>query len=101
MRAHLATVDRVLGTHALLDERVAALALDRHATGGPDNIDGVPGQTRIADDRGTGLPCQQADNVIALDEITVLVEQETAIEVALPGHAEIGPRGLGRGCRRP
>src|SRR3546814_19410190 len=47
MRAHLAAVDRVLGAHALLDERVAGLALYRLAAGRGHPVAGVPAQPRV------------------------------------------------------
>jgi hypothetical protein len=43
---------------------------------------------------------EQADDVVSLDEATVLVEQKTAVEVAVPGDADVGamlPHGFGSG----
>ena len=36
---------------------------------------------------------EQADDVIAFDELAGLVKQEAAVEVAIPGDAHIGPVG--------
>src|SRR3546814_12896632 len=33
---------------------------------------------------------EQSDDVVALDEVAVFVEQKTAIEVTIPGDAEVG-----------
>ncbi|MNV21518.1 hypothetical protein D3C71_1124560 [compost metagenome] len=94
VRAHLAAIYGVLGTHLFLDESVAALAQHRHAAGGFHHFHGVPGQARIVDDfpariaRQDGLG-QQADQVIAFDETAVVVEEEAAVEIAIPGNTEI------------
>ena len=83
-----------------------------------DHFDGVPGQARIVHHFAAGLAAQQhrgqqADDVVALDEAAVLIEQEAAVEVAVPGDAEIravrggsprwwardSPRAWGWGCR--
>ena len=34
---------------------------------------------------------QQAHDVVALDELAALVEEEAAVEVAVPGDADVGP----------
>ena len=42
---------------------------------------------------------EQADQVVALDEIALFVEEEAAVEVAVPGQAEVGAmlaHGVGR-----
>ena len=44
--------------------------------------------------------CQHADDVIALDETTLLVEQETAIEISVPGNTEVGAAIADSGNRR-
>jgi hypothetical protein len=36
------------------------------------------------------LGSKQADNIIPLDKATVMVEEETAIEITVPGNAKIG-----------
>ena len=96
MRAHLAAVDRVFLAHDLLDERVARLALHRPAAERFDGLDRVPHEARVVDDRLARVLAehalrQQPDDVVALDEAAVLVEEKTAVEVAVPGDAEVGP----------
>ncbi len=39
---------------------------------------------------------EQADHVVALDERALLVEEEAAIEVAVPGEPDVGPLGEDR-----
>ena len=95
MGAHLTAVDGVFLAHALLDEGMAGLALDRLAAVLLADVDGVPGQPRVVDDPGARVLLQegfgeQTDDVVALDEFTVLVEQEAAVEVAVPGDAHVG-----------
>lgn len=48
---------------------------------------------RLLLEQGRG---EQADDVVALDEAAVLVEQEAAIEIAVPGHAEVRAMRLDR-----
>ena len=60
-----------------------------------DDFDGVPGQARIVHHFAAGLAAQQyrgqqSDNVVALDEAALLIEQKAAVEVPVPGDAEIG-----------
>lgn len=94
VRAHLAGIDGILGAHAFLDEGVAGLRLDGDAARLRDLVDGVPGEAGVVDDLGAGLTLEhhlgeQADEVIALDEASVGVEEETAVEVAVPGNGEV------------
>ncbi len=96
MGAHLAAVDGVDLAHRLLDEGVARLALDRLAARGGDDVERVPGQPGIVHDRAAGMFFeerlgQQADDVVALDEPAGLVEEKAAVEVAVPGDADVGP----------
>jgi hypothetical protein len=96
--AHFATVDCIFGAHAFLDEGVAGFAEHRYAAGFAHHLDGVPGESRIVDHLAAGVARQQgggeqADQVVALDEATVSVEEEAAVEVAIPGHAEVGTVG--------
>ncbi|KAG0940006.1 hypothetical protein G6F31_015220 [Rhizopus arrhizus] len=74
---------------------MAGLAHDRHATSLLHLLDGVPGQARVMDDLAARLAReqrggQQADQVVALDEVAIGVEEEAAVEVAIPGDAEVG-----------
>ena len=60
-----------------------------------DDIDGIPGQARVVNDLfarlvGQKRRGQQADDVVALDEIAGFVEEEAAVEVAIPGDAHVG-----------
>lgn len=94
MCAHLAAVDGVLGAHAFLDEGVAGLGLDGDAARLSDLVDGVPGEAGVVDDLCAGLTLEhhlgeQADEVIAFDEAAVGVEEEAAVEVAVPGQGEV------------
>ena len=99
MRAHLAAVDAVDLAHALFDERVTGFRQHRLTTARLDHLDGVPGQARIMHHLAARLAAQQhrgqqAHDVIALDETALFVEQETAVEVAIPGYAEVRLVGL-------
>ena len=94
MRAHLAAVHRVHLAHHLLDERVAGLALHRLAAVLLDDLQRVPGQARVVDDAPTREALeehrrQQADDVVALDEGALLVEEEATVEVAVEGDADV------------
>jgi len=95
MRAHFAAVQRILPPHPLLDEGVAGLALYGDTARRPHLLDRVPGQARVVDDFRARLPCQQgfrqqADQVITFDEPAAGVEEETAVEIAVPGQPQIG-----------
>ncbi len=94
VRAHLAAVHAVDLAHALLDEGMAGLRQHRVAAAGLDHLDRVPGQARIVHHPAARLAAQQhrgqqADDVVTLDEPAVLVEEKAAVEVAVPGDAEI------------
>ena len=94
--AHLPAVDRVFQPHALLDEGVAGLALHRFAPQGLDDIDGVPHQPGVVHHPPGSLQLeegrrQQPHHVVALDKIPVLVKEEAAVEIAVPGDAHVGP----------
>ncbi len=94
MGAHLAAVQRVLVAHPLLDKGVAGFAQHRHAARRCDLLDGVPGQARVVDDFRARPPRQQsfrqqADQVIAFDKAAAGVEEETAVEIAVPGQSQI------------
>ena len=92
---HLAAVDRIFGAHAFLDKGVAGLALNRIAAERFGNLDRVPGQSWVMNDVGASLLLQkflgeQADDVIALDEASIFIEEETTIKIAVPGDTQIG-----------
>ncbi len=92
MSAHLAAVHGVDLAHALLDEGVPRLALHGLAAEAAHDLERAPGQPRVVHDplagrlREEGLR-EQADDVVALDELTELVEQEAAVVVAVPRDA--------------
>src|SRR5665811_2563295 len=59
-----------------------------------DRFHRVPHQSWIVDDRPSrvasqGLLGQQTHQVVALDELTAFVEEEAAVEVAVPGKAQV------------
>ncbi len=91
---HLAAVERILAPHAFLDEGMAALVHDGNASGLLHHLDGVPYQAWIMHNAPPGmilqsLLCQQSHQVVAFDEGAVLVEEEAAVAVPIPGQAEI------------
>src|SRR5690606_37428460 len=95
VRAHLAAIGTVHLAHHLLDEGVAGLRLHGLATVLLDNRERVPGQARVMDDAGALFTPQeylgqQAYEVITFDEGALFVEEETAVEVAVPGEADVG-----------
>ena len=96
VRAHFTAIDGVFRAHSLFDERMPRFAHYRHATAGFDDILRVPGQPRVVNNRRTRLGQQkhlgqQTDDVITFDVLAQLVEEETAIEIAVPGDAQVGP----------
>src|SRR5690606_2926720 len=103
--AHFAAVNRVFVAHSLFDEGVAGFAFDGFAAGGFDQLQGIPGQAGVVDDFAAAgfaqeLVCQQADDVVALDEAAGFVEEEATVVVAVPGDAHGGAileHGIGGG----
>ena len=67
------------------------LLMHRHAAQALDDVERVPRQARVVDDARCRAACarnacgQQADDVVALDELRPSVEEETAVVVAVPG----------------
>src|SRR5262249_36146295 len=97
VRAHLAAVDGIDFAHLLLDEGMARLAHHRRATMALYDIDRVPGQPWIVDDAGARRCLEkrlrkQSDQVVPLDELTVLVEKEAPIVIAVPGESHVRTR---------
>ncbi len=95
---HFATIDRALIAHRLFDKGMAGAGLHRDTARGGHDILGVPDHARVMDDLGPGLfgeenLGQQANDIFAVDEGTGVVEEEAAVEIAVPGDAQIG---LGR-----
>src|SRR5690348_8251863 len=94
MSAHLAAIDRILRAHLLFDEGMSTFANNTTAPKPLDDIERVPDQPRVVNDRFALLLaqqslCDQANNVVALDKVSVLVEQEASIVIAIPRNAEI------------
>ena len=67
-----------------------------------DDLDGVPGEARIVHDLAAARLAaqqhrgQQPDDVIALDEAALLIEEEAAVEIPVPGEPEIRAVGADR-----
>jgi len=62
------------------------------------------GQARVVNDLRPGIPGQeglgeQADDIVSLDELPLLVEQEAAVEIAIPGNTQRGAVGQHRFAR--
>ncbi len=93
--AHLAAVDGVFLAHTLFDKRMTGFGHHRLAARGLHHVDGVPGKTRIVNDLRPRVFLeerfrQQADNVVAFDELPFFVEQEAAVKIAVKGDTHIG-----------
>ena len=104
MGAHFAAVQRAFPSHPLLHEGMAGFVLDRHAAGGANHIQRIPGQPGVVDDLGAGMPDQQGfrqqpNQIITLDETTRFIEEETAVEITVPGQPQVGPMFAHRLCR--
>src|SRR6185437_8160255 len=56
VRAHLAAIDAIDLPHLLLDESMTGLAEYRLAPMAADQVDGVPGETRVVHDTPASLP---------------------------------------------
>ena len=94
MCAHLAAIKNIVVAHALLHEGMAALAAYRHTAVALQNSLSVPGQARVKHNLSARLLmqkdlCQQANDIIAFDKICLLIKQEAAVKVAVPGDAQI------------
>ena len=94
MRAHFAAVQHVIVAHAFLHKGMATLAAYRHTAVTLQNSFRIPGKARVKHNLRTRLLVQenlrqQADNIIALDKICLLVKEEAAVEVAIPGNTQI------------
>lgn len=96
VRAHRAAVDGVFLAHAFLDEGAAGFALNSLAGILCAYVDGVPSQARVMDDLGAWFLLEeafgkQADDVVALDEFAAFIEEEAAVEIAIPGDTHVRP----------
>ena len=73
---------------------MAALAHHRRAAELLRDLDRVPDEPRIINDLRARILLeerlrQKAHHIIALNEACLLIEQEAAVKIAIPGHAEI------------
>lgn len=96
MRAHLPAIRRIFGAHTVLDERLTGLAQHRHTIAGRHQVDRVPAQPRIMHNPAAGVLAQQlcgqqANQIVAVDEAVVGVEEKAPIEVAILRDPEIRP----------
>ena len=91
---HLTAVNRIDLAHALFDEGMPGLTQHRLAAPNPGNVLSVPSQARVVNDplrpqlRQESFG-QQSHYVVTLDEMAGVVEEETAIKIAIPGNAKI------------
>ena len=91
---HLAAIDTIFRAHPFLDEGVTGSGHDRDAAGLLHLFFGIPGQPRIVEDLAAGLlhqhfPGQKTHDIIALDEAAGFIPEEAAVEIAVPGDAQI------------
>jgi hypothetical protein len=104
MRRHLAAIDGAGLAHPCLHEGMPGLREDRVAAGARHGLGRGPGHARVEHDRGARLERQRRagekrHDILAVDEVAGLVEEEAAVEVAVPGDSEIRAGradGLGR-----
>src|SRR5690606_30371081 len=94
VRTHFTAINCIFLAHALLDKGMAGFALDGSPTQFLTDGLGIPGQTRIMDDCGTGITRQetlrqQANDVITLNKVSGLIKKETTVEVTIPGNTQI------------
>src|SRR5690606_14067723 len=81
--------------HHLLEIGVARAAGERAAAHAFHDVDGVPGEAGIVEDRAARLLLQhalgdEADQIIAFDEAPLVVIEEATVEIAVPGDRQIG-----------
>jgi len=104
---HFAAVDGVFVTHRLLDEGVPGAGLHGAAARLCDDILRVPDNPGVVDDRcarvfGQKGLSQEPDHIFAVNKGAGVVEEEAAVEVAVPGHTEVSAGGAHSRCgRRP
>ena len=92
---HLAAEQPALAAHALLEEGVPDAVEQRHAAVGGDHVrHGAAGAQVVEDLRARVLEQQrlgeQRGDEVAGHELAVLVDEEAAVGVAVPGDAEVG-----------
>ena len=98
MGGHLAAIDDIVFPHALLHESMAALAQDGHAAVLSDNGFRVPDKARIVHDPAARIALQErfrqeADQIVAFNEFSLFVAEETTVEIPIPGNAQVGVGG--------
>ena len=99
VRTHLRAVDRADASHRFLHESVTALGNLRPAARRRHNVRRVPPAAGIVyDDLARmfleHISGQKPHHVIALDEMAFLVDEETAVEIAVPRNPHIRVRFL-------
>src|SRR6185312_14572230 len=97
MRAHLSAISAIDLAHLLLDERMPRLAEHGHTAVLADDVHGIPGEPRIVHDASAGLAPeegrgQQAHQIVAFDELTLLVEEKAPVVIAVPREPHVRPR---------
>jgi hypothetical protein len=95
MGGDLACEDRVLGTHALLDEGVADAVHQRDAAGVLDRLGHGPTRADVVDDLLAGGPLEdslshECRREVPWHELTRVVDEETAVGVTVIGDADVG-----------
>ena len=85
----------------LIDKSVAGASLDGSPTSFRYKVMRVPNDPRIVNDRRAwifGEEClrEQTDDIFAVDEGSRVIKEEAAVEIAIPGDAEIGAMGFHR-----
>ena len=91
----LAAEEDLLAAHALLEERVTDAVHERHATVGGDHVGNGAAGAQVVEDRRPRVLVQQRlgeqrRDEVAGHELAVLVDEEAAVGVAVPGDAEVG-----------
>ena len=95
VRRHLAAIDGIEPAHGFFDQNVASARHLRDATGADDLGQRVPLDARVVNDGSSGRAVEhrggeKANDVFAIHKVAILVEEETAVEVAVPCDAEVG-----------
>ena len=103
MRRHLATIDGTRVAQRLLEKGVSGLGLHGAAARRRHHVLRVPYDAGIMDDRGPRLLGQkglgqQTHDIFPRNEAPRVIEQEAAVEIAVPGNAHIRPGGNDRCC---
>ncbi|VAS40302.1 Uncharacterised protein [Klebsiella quasipneumoniae] len=94
MGTHLTAIDCIFLSHALFNESMARFGHHRNTTSLFNNINCIPAKAWVMNDSCSWIflqegGSQQADNIVAFDEIPFIIEKETAIEVTIKGNPHI------------